>query len=91
MDEARLADLDTWITTKVLSSPADGWVGKGDFADFADFLRIMELAKAGLLDEGKRLARISMQLQADEQSEELAFASCQLGLPKFSITKAGEK
>ncbi len=91
MDEARLADLEEWITAKVLKPPATGQVGKGDFSEFADFPRIMELAKAGIFDDGKRLARINLLLRAEEQSEELSFAACRLDLPTLSIEKAGEK
>ena len=90
MDEARLAGLEEWITKKVLPLPANGWVGKGNFAEFADFPRIMDLARAGLLNEGKRLARISLLLQTEEQREKLDFASCRLNLPKIRVKAVGE-
>ena len=91
MDEARLADLEKWLTVKVLPPPANGRVAKGDFAEFADFPRIMDLTRAGLFDEGKRLARISLQLQAEKQREKLNFASCRLDLPQLRVKQAGKK
>ena len=91
MDEARLATLEKWITEKVLPPPANGWVGKGNFAEFADFPRIMELAGAGLLDDGKRLSRISLLLQAEQQREKLDFASCRLNSPKLSVKEVEKK
>ncbi len=72
----------------MLPPPANGRVAKGDFAEFADFPRIMDLARAGLLDEGKRLARISLHLQAEKQREKLDFASCRLDLPKLRVKQA---
>ncbi len=89
MDEARLAALGKWITEKVLPPPANGWVSKGNFTEFADFPHIMDLARAGLLGEGKRLARTSLLLQTEKQREELNFASCRLNLPKIRV-KAGQ-
>ncbi|MBU0946107.1 MAG: DUF2397 family protein [Proteobacteria bacterium] len=85
MDEARLASLEKWLQEKVLSPPANGQVEKGDFGEFADFPRIMELARAGLLGEGKRLASIALLLQAAEERAKLDFASCQLDLPKLTV------
>ncbi len=85
MEEARLADLEKWLKDKIMSPPANGMVGKGDFTEFADFSHIMELAGAGLLDNGKKLKRISLILHAEKQKEELDFASCRLNLPRISI------
>ncbi len=91
LNEARLAALEEWITQKVLPPPANGRVGKGNFAEFDDFTRIMELAKAGFFDEGRRLARILFRLQTEKQREELKIATYRLNVPKLSVNKVEKK
>ncbi len=85
MDESRLTSLDAWITKKIM--PASGLVGQGDYDEYEDFPKIIELAKAGFLDSGKRLGRISLSLQAEEKQERLTFSGCKLDLPKLSVRK----
>lgn len=87
MDESRLALLESWLTDKVLTGSDYGLVGQAHYDEYEDFPKIIELAKAGLLDGGKRLERISMTLQAEDIQESLAFADCQLDLPKLYVRK----
>ncbi len=85
MDEARLASLEKWLTNKVLPPPANGQVGKGEFHEFTDFGRIMELSRAGILAKGKRLTNISLHLHTEPGRDKLEFASCQLNTPKLVV------
>jgi len=91
LDEARLAALDQWIVEKILPAPANGRVGKGNFSDFEDFPRVMELAKAGILDKGKKLAGISLLLQVEQQRQRIDFSSCSLELPDLHIQRIKEE
>lgn len=59
LDEARLADLCTWFEARVTDHAAGPWaVSAGRFDEPADFVRVLELARAGLLSRGRRLQRL---------------------------------
>lgn len=70
IDEQRLRDLADWTARTI--GPVDGAgrpVGKGDYRNVQDAERIIELAKAGLLGNGRRLGRVDLALipQPDEE------------------------
>lgn len=68
MDEARLESLRVWLATKVEPAGMDGSikVSDGAYDGFDDLPRILELAKAGLLADGRRLGRIQRSLTPEE-------------------------
>lgn len=66
MDEARLTDLAHWLAEKIVGGSFDqAKISQGQFIDYSDFRKVMELAQAGYLDAGRRLARINFELVDD--------------------------
>ncbi len=65
MDEARLKALRQWITDTIpFDETGTRALSKAEFHDFDDFSNVIELARAGLLADGKRLSRIDYRLTA---------------------------
>ncbi len=62
MDEARLEELRQWLAARMASEPGGARISQVSVEEFGDFARIMELARAGLLNSGNRLARIDYRL-----------------------------
>ncbi len=92
MDEARLSILKQWIENKVhVASGGAGQLSAGTFDCFEDFLRVLELAKAGLLVDGKRLARLNYALTAAEKQFSLQIAEQSLRCPEMSISSTPSK
>jgi hypothetical protein len=91
MEEARLQELEQWLRQKVMPPPAAGRVSQGNFSEFADFSRIMELAAAGILDNGKKLDRLSLMLKMDESRNRLSFAHACLDLPELRVKEKDPK
>jgi len=68
MDEARLKMLKEWIQHRILSNDnSAGLLSAAEYDCFDDFMRIIELARAGLLADGKRLARLDYFLTLEER------------------------
>jgi hypothetical protein len=88
MDEARLAELAAWINARILTPPANGRLGINDFEDFDDFARTMEMAKAGILSDGKRLAKISLSLKTGKERLKLSCRDYLLDLPGVEVTRS---
>lgn len=81
MDEARLTDLAAWLAAKVMAtSPDQAKLSQGRFADYGDLHKVMELALAGYLDGGRRLARIDFEL-----NDEAAMIQIQAGAQALSL------
>ena len=89
MEEARLEELGRWIGEKILSPPALGRPGRAEFGEFADFARLLELARAGILDEGRKLARISCSLRIRAGRERIRAAACRLDIPAMTVRAEG--
>jgi len=65
MQQARLRRLRGWLKTSFRDDPdmiGPRRLSRGTFAEFADFGHIMDLSRAGLLDQGRRLQQIDYQL-----------------------------
>jgi hypothetical protein len=62
MDETRLEELRQWLTARMASEAGGTKISEVTVDSFTDFARIMELARAGFLNSGNRLARIDFQL-----------------------------
>jgi hypothetical protein len=70
MDEERLNALKSWIALRGLLPPSTGElrrVSQGQFTDFDDFPRLIELARSGLLGQGSRLAKAGFALTPIDQ------------------------
>jgi len=86
MDEARMTLLQEWINTKITSHTGENsLLSMGRFDCFDDFIHIMELARAGLLADGKRLSRIDYALQPEDKKILLAIAERSLRCPEMVI------
>ncbi len=87
MDEARLKHLRQWIEEKIFPRKGEvtGTLSKAEFTEFDDFSRVIDLARAGLLDNGKRLSRIDYQLDPSEERILLTIVEQQLGCPELTV------
>lgn len=87
MDEARLAQLKQWLQEKIMVEESEtGLLSAGNFTSFDDFLRLIELARAGLLANGKRLANIEYILQPEQREVLLTIAEQSLRHPEMRIS-----
>lgn len=62
MDEARLEELRLWLAVRMANGASGTRISQVTVEEFGDFARIMELARAGFLNSGDRLARIDYRL-----------------------------
>ena len=89
MDEARLALLKNWLQEKLCNTnEAVTHVSSGCFDCFNDCQNIMDLAKAGILNNGKRLNRIHYSLSPQEKKKQILFqiGECSLKCCEMEIT-----
>jgi len=87
MDEARLTLLRKWLQEFFLiGKTGHSLLSTGDFDSFDDFLKLVELAKAGLLNDGKRLANIDYILQPEQRNVLLTIADQSLRHPDMTIS-----
>ncbi len=87
MDEARLKILKEWIQHKILINDRNpGLLSTAEFDCFEDFMRIIELSRAGLLGGGKRLARLDYALTPVEQRILLSIDEQNLRCPEMVVT-----
>jgi len=87
MDEARLKMLHEWIQKKILlTENKEGGLSGVEFDNFTDFVRIIELARSGLLADGKRLARLDYALTPEKQHILLSIAEQSLRCPEMKVT-----
>ncbi|MBO1322920.1 hypothetical protein [Acanthopleuribacter pedis] len=75
MEEARLQALRVWLEAKVLAANGSGRVGSGSFDEFDDFPRIVALAKAGFLGNGRKLASLDLTATALPEETRVAIAA----------------
>lgn len=86
MDEARLALLKLWLQEKIVVGNSEcGLLSAGNLTFFDDFLRLVELARAGLLADGKRLSSIDYVLQPEQQEVLLNIAEQSLRHPEMTV------
>ncbi len=86
MDEARLAQLKLWLQENIVVGNSEcGLLSAGNFTSFDDFLRLVELARAGLLADGKRLSSIDYVLQPEQQEVLLSIAEQSLRHPEMTV------
>ena len=92
MDEAKLALLQEWITRRIVGSDGENnQLSRAKIDGFEDFVRIVELSRAGLLDDGKRLARIDFSLQPGEAEIVLAADEQRLRCCEMTISRVQPK
>ncbi len=78
MDEARLAELEKWLNAKIITVAATSARVSGiKLGKYDDFVKIMELAQAGFLNAGQRLARIDCRLSDIDKNVTLVAADGQ--------------
>jgi hypothetical protein len=88
MDEARLAQLKQWLQEKIMVEESEiALLSAGNFTSYDDFLRLIELARAGLLANGKRLASIEFTLQPEQREVLLIIAEQSLRHPEMRISR----
>lgn len=88
MEEARLTLLQRWIKENIPFAVEEqlGLLSAAHISSFDDFSKVIELARAGLLTEGKRLARLHYRLTPEEQRILLSLAEQQLHCPELVIS-----
>jgi len=70
-EEARLARLREWIAAHLITPdvPSPWPLSAGRFETFEDLVRVVELARSGLLGGGKKLAEIDFTLQPEPETD----------------------
>lgn len=87
MDEARLSRLREWLQEKILVGDAgQGLLSNGNLDRFDDFFKLVELARAGLLNDGKRLAGIDYILHPEQREVLLTIAEQSLRHPDMTVS-----
>jgi hypothetical protein len=92
MDEERLEKLRLWLTQKVISPGLkQEKISRGNYDCFDDYQKIMDIAKSGYLEKGKRLARIGYEIEKENNDfSELSFCGQKLSYQDI-IIKVKEK
>lgn len=87
MDETRLKLLKEWLLQTIpVDGAGTGLLSAAQLRSSDDFLRIIELARAGMLNDGKRLERIDYTLQPEDKRIILTLAEQGLQCPEMMIT-----
>jgi len=91
-DEARLAELDAWLAARVFRDD-DGraLVSKGRYQDDDDFHKVVELTRAGYLNNGRRLARLACALTPAGAEVALVLANKRLTFREMLVEKKNAK
>ena len=92
MDEARLKALRQWIADTIpFDESGTGALSRAEFHHFDDFSNVIELARAGLLADGKRLSRIDYHLTPRQRQILQAVKDFSLCCPEMTLhsTKSG--
>ncbi len=88
MAEARLSDLAAWLQARIMVHHPDlARVSAGEFNDFTDLHQVVELARAGYLDEGRRLARIDFRLRDERELVTLTAGEQTLSLREIVVAR----
>jgi hypothetical protein len=88
MAEARLSDLAAWLAAKIMAHhPGEAKVSAGEFGDFSDLHQVVELARAGYLDDGRRLERIDFCLRDERELVTLAAGEQFLSLREIVVQR----
>ena len=86
MDEARLALLKEWLERMLFGSGEQiSCISKGNYERFEDAHKVMELAEAGLLADGKRLGTIQYTLTTENREVVLNIDDCTLRCPELIV------
>ena len=65
IEQARLERLKNWLTESIVKVGPSARVSQGNFSEFDDFTRLIELARAGYLTKGRKLAKIGYELREE--------------------------
>lgn len=90
LEQARLEHLKQWIIRKLITDNQLVRVSEGTFDHLDDFGRIIELAKGGLLDNGRKLNSIGYSLAANGQIKFVEIESCKLHFNDMIIRKEND-
>ncbi|MDD2466891.1 MAG: DUF2397 family protein [Desulfobulbus sp.] len=88
LEETRLTLLERWIRENIPfdAENRQGLLSRAHISRFDDFTKIIELSRAGLLADGKRLARLDYTLTPEEQRILLFLEEQQLHCPELIIS-----
>jgi hypothetical protein len=92
MDEARLKALSLWIADRIpFDETGTGALSRAEFDSFNDFTKVIELARAGILSDGKRLSRLDYRLSTKQHQILQAVKEFALCCPEMQLfsTKPG--
>lgn len=90
MEQTRLNLLKNWIEMRILQG--DTWnFSDGPFDALSDFPKVMELARAGLLGNGKKLKSIDFALKPLDQNTILEIPQMSLRCKNMEIKRTGGK
>ena len=89
-ERMRLEALAAWLRQCGLAGDdiAERLISQGDFDSFADFPRLMEVARSGILGKGARLAKIGLQLENTGPATTVTAADCSLSFDDLTIRPA---
>jgi hypothetical protein len=88
MNEARLQELEHWLQAKIIpAGTKSSLLSGGNVDEHSDFVKIMELAQAGFLNEGRRLARINYTLSDRKEVVRLAADGQALELRDMTVER----
>lgn len=88
MDEAKLAAMALWLDRQFGHDDQERFkISRGKIDGFPDFAKVMELAESGLLNSGRRLARIDFQLSGNSDHVVLTAGKQRLALHDLLVEK----
>ncbi|NCD33413.1 MAG: DUF2397 family protein [Spartobacteria bacterium] len=90
LEERKMEDLRDWFETQLLRRRETCRVSDGAFQSFDDFTKIIELARAGLLGEGRKLARAGWTLDSLDDPVEVRVDRQVLTFYEMMLKKSGD-
>lgn len=90
LNQQKMDELQHWIELTQRALPAK--LSSGNYTEFNDFSRMIELVRTGLLSSGRDLSRIGLQLEPSEESENVSVCieEQKLRFRELMIAKAKE-
>ncbi len=76
LEQFKLEKLKQWIDSKF--SEKEGLISSWDFNTFEDFSKIIELAQSGILNKGKKLNKIDLEIKPQKEIVEVEVKKAQL-------------
>jgi hypothetical protein len=88
MEQAHLLRLKAWLDEKVLRGQAKAQLSEGDYDAFDDLVNVLHTAKVGLLDQGRKLKRVDLQLVVQGEQVTCEVDEFKLGLAEMEICRS---